>query len=84
MAGGWRNPAFVGFGLIYFAIALTLGVMMFLFRELGVPMMFRQGILARPAFRETWRLIWPASRLDESSFSCCASFSASPSRCSRS
>ena len=43
-------------GLIYLAVMIPLGLLFFLFRELGVPLMFRNGITARAALGETWRL----------------------------
>jgi hypothetical protein len=45
------------FGLVYLAILFGFSVVLFLFRELGVPLMFRRGLLARAAFDETWRLV---------------------------
>jgi hypothetical protein len=43
--------AILGFlGLAYFGFAIVLFLMIFIFREFGIPIMFRQGILARPAF----------------------------------
>jgi hypothetical protein len=50
-------PGFIALGLIYLIIAVAFGVMLFLFRELGVPLMFRRNLLARAAFVETWRLM---------------------------
>jgi hypothetical protein len=43
--------------LLYLAVALVTGVILFVFREFGIPLMFRQGILARPAFWQAMRLI---------------------------
>jgi hypothetical protein len=43
-------------GAVYFVVTIPLGVLFFLFRELGVPLMFRNGITARAAFVETWKL----------------------------
>ena len=37
-------------GLMYVVFAVGYGTMFFVFREFGIPIMFRQGILARPAF----------------------------------
>jgi hypothetical protein len=50
-------PGFIGLGLVYLVIAVAFGVMLFLFRELGVPLMFSRGLTARSAFMETWALI---------------------------
>jgi hypothetical protein len=44
---------FVALGLAYFGFAFV----MFIFREFGIPLMFRQGLLARPALWESLRLI---------------------------
>jgi hypothetical protein len=44
-------------GLIYLVVMILLSVLFFLFRELGVPLMFRNGITARAALGETWRLL---------------------------
>jgi hypothetical protein len=43
--------------LLYLAVALVMAVIMFVFREFGIALMFRQGILARPAFWQSMRLI---------------------------
>jgi len=43
--------------LLYLGIAVVMGVVMFVFREFGVPLMFRHGILARAAFWQSMRLI---------------------------
>jgi hypothetical protein len=40
----------VFFALAYVGFALVLGVILFIFREFGIPIMFRQGVLARSAF----------------------------------
>jgi hypothetical protein len=44
-------------GLVYFAVLLVSSVVLFLFRELGVPLMFRDGLSAREAFGKIWRLL---------------------------
>lgn len=41
---------FVVLGLIYLAVCLVLGVLLFLFRAFGIPLMFRNGLTARAAF----------------------------------
>jgi len=43
-------------GLIFLAVMIIFSVALFLFRELGVPLMFRRGLFAWPAFREIGRL----------------------------
>ena len=47
---GGEIAGFVGLGVVYLGLAIVFGVAMFLFREFGIPIMFRQGLLARPAF----------------------------------
>ena len=44
-------------GVVYLLVFAPLGAMIFLFREMGVPLMFRHGLLARAAFLETWKLV---------------------------
>lgn len=44
-------------GLIYLAVMIPLSVLFFLFREFGIPLMFRNGLTARAALVETWRLL---------------------------
>jgi hypothetical protein len=55
--GGGEITGFVGLGLIYLALAVVVGFILFIFREFGIPLMFRQGLLARPAFWESMNLI---------------------------
>jgi len=43
--------------LLYLGVAVVMGVIMMLFREFGIALMFRQGIMARPAFWQSMRLI---------------------------
>ena len=50
-------PLYVILGLLYLLLIFTINVILFLFRELGVPLMFRRNLLARSAFAEMWRLI---------------------------
>jgi len=47
---GGEIAGFVVLGVVYFGLAIVFGVVLFLFREFGIPIMFRQGLLARPAF----------------------------------
>ncbi len=54
---GWEIAGFSFLGLAYFGTALVIGVGIFVFREFGVPIMFRQGLLARPAFWKAMNLI---------------------------
>ena len=55
-AGG-EIAVFVVLGLLYFVVAVAGNVVLFLYREFGPAIMFRQGILARAAFFETVRLV---------------------------
>ncbi len=48
---------FAGLGLAYFALAIVVSFILFVFREFGIPLMFRNGLLARPAFWESMGLI---------------------------
>ena len=47
---GGEIAGFVGLSTVYLGAAIVIGVVIFLFREFGIPIMFRQGLLARPAF----------------------------------
>jgi hypothetical protein len=57
----WPHGAEIGgfalLGLVYFVAAVIIGFVTFVFREFGVPLMFRQGLLAQPAFWATLQLI---------------------------
>jgi len=55
--GGGEIAGFVVLGLLYLALAVIMGFVLFVFREFGVPFMFRQGLLARPAFWESIKLV---------------------------
>ena len=48
---------FVGLGLIYMVLTIVFSIVLFIFREFGVPIMFRNGLLARAAFWESMRLL---------------------------
>ena len=48
---------FVLLGLLYFGIAIISSVVIFVFREMGVPLMFRNGLMAFAAFKEAMKLI---------------------------
>jgi len=54
---GGEIGGFVALGLTYVILALGLSVVLFIFREFGVPLMFRNGLLAGEAFSESMRLI---------------------------
>jgi hypothetical protein len=54
---GGEIGGFVGLGLTYLFLALGLSVVLFIFREFGVPLMFRNGLMARAAFGESMRLL---------------------------
>jgi len=54
---GWEIMGFTTLGLVYIAVATVFGFIVFVFREFGIPLMFRQGLLARPAFWESMKLI---------------------------
>jgi hypothetical protein len=47
---GGEIAGFAALGVVYLGVAIVFGVVLFLFREFGIPIMFRQGLLARPAF----------------------------------
>jgi hypothetical protein len=53
---GGEIPLVILAGLVTFVIVLAWGVFFFLFRELGVPLIFRNGITSWEACLETWRL----------------------------
>jgi hypothetical protein len=55
--GGGEIVIFGGLGFIYLLICLVFGVVFFLFREFGVPLMFRNGLKAREAFMATLGLM---------------------------
>jgi len=55
--GGGEIVGFVVLGLAYLVFALVLNFIMFVFREFGIPLMFRNGLLARPAFWESMNLV---------------------------
>jgi hypothetical protein len=47
----------IALGVVYLALWVVIGFVLFVFREFGVPLMFRQGLLARPAFWASMNLI---------------------------
>ena len=54
---GWEIGGFVVLGILYIGIALLFGFVIFVFREFGVPLMFRNGLMGRAAFMESMRLL---------------------------
>ena len=54
---GGEIAGFVALGLAYLIVAIVLNIVIFIFREFGIPLMFRNGLLARPAFRASMGLI---------------------------
>jgi hypothetical protein len=54
---GGEIAGFVALGLVYLVLAVVVGFIVFIFREFGVPLMFRQGLPARPAFWASMNLI---------------------------
>jgi hypothetical protein len=53
---GGEIAGFVVLGFIYLAICIVIGSILFIFREFGVPLMFRHGWMAWEAFRESMNL----------------------------
>jgi hypothetical protein len=47
----------IALGVGYFLLCIVLSCLLFLFREWGVPLMFRNGLTVRAALGETWELI---------------------------
>ena len=54
---GTELPPFIAFGSLYFVVLVIWWVALFLFRELGPPLMFRQGLAAWPASQKVWALV---------------------------
>jgi hypothetical protein len=54
---GWEIGIFGVIALVYLLLCLVFGVVFFLFREFGVPLMFRNGLKAREAFVATLGLL---------------------------
>ena len=48
---------FVALGLLYLVLALVANFILFIFREFGIPLMFRNGLTARAAFWAAMNLI---------------------------
>ena len=55
--GGGGIAGFVVLGLVYLVLVVVVSFILFIFREFGIPIMFRRGLLARPAFLESMNLI---------------------------
>jgi hypothetical protein len=57
----WANAGeitiFVVLGFVYLVFCVFFGFFVFVFREFGVPLMFRHGLTALPAFRESVNLV---------------------------
>lgn len=53
---GTEIPILVIIGLFYIVIAFGLTFILFVFREFGIPLMFRNGLMAYPAFKEALQL----------------------------
>jgi hypothetical protein len=54
---GGELVGFVALGTLYFGLCLGMGFVIFVFRELGVPLMFRNGLGAYAAFLESLGLV---------------------------
>jgi len=54
---GWEIAVFVILGLLYLGTCILWGSLVFIFREFGVPLMFRNGLTARAAFMKSIGLI---------------------------
>jgi hypothetical protein len=54
---GGQIALFVIFGILYILFCTGFGFITFIFRELGVPLMFRNGLMARAAFVESLNLV---------------------------
>jgi hypothetical protein len=54
---GAEIGVFAVLGLAYLVVGIVGAIVLFVYREFGIPIMFRQGILAGPAFWETMRLL---------------------------
>lgn len=54
---GGEIGAFIALGVAYLAVSIVLSVILFIFREFGVPLMFRHRTLAWPAFWASMKLV---------------------------
>jgi hypothetical protein len=48
--GGGEIAAFIALGVVYLVVGIAGNIVLFIFREFGLPIMFRQGLPARAAF----------------------------------
>ena len=55
--GAGEIAGFVALALVYLTLALVFSFFLFVFREFGIPLMFRNGLPARPAFWESMNLV---------------------------
>ena len=54
---GGETAIFVVLGLLYLALVIMGNIILFLYREFGPAIMFRQGLMARAAFFETFKVV---------------------------
>jgi hypothetical protein len=54
---GGEIAGFAALGLVYLVLAVAMIFVLFVFREFGIPLMFRNGLMARPAFWASMNLI---------------------------
>jgi hypothetical protein len=54
---GGEIAGFVVIGLLYLGLSIVITIVLFLFREFSIPIMFRQGVLARPALFAAMKLV---------------------------
>ena len=54
---GAEIAGLVALGLIYLGLVIVFSFILFVFREFGVPLMFRRGLLARQAFLESLKIL---------------------------
>ena len=54
---GGEILGFLALGAVYIGVSIVVTIVLFVFREFGIPLMFRQGLLARPAFVGAMKLI---------------------------
>jgi len=54
---GGEIRGFLALGAVYIGISIVVTIVLFVFREFGIPIMFRQGLLVRPAFVAAMKLI---------------------------
>jgi len=54
---GWEIGGFIVLGFLYVVVVVVLGFIISIFRDFGVPLMFRNGLMAREAFMKSLDLI---------------------------